>query len=75
MLTKGELHNGAEYFGSSRIALNARWDATLGKFKLICFKYGYFFIEELTHPEDTPLEGDAFRPMCLLSEVHDRLAK
>lgn len=73
VLTKGELHHGAEYLGSSRNALSARWDSQIEKFKYMRFKFGYFFIEEYPHPEDVRPDVDSFRPIQLLGEVADRI--
>jgi hypothetical protein len=75
ILTKGELHNGAEYIGASRLALSARWDASIEKFKFMLFKYGYFFIEEIQHPEDAPPEVDSFKPYMALSEAIEQLSQ
>lgn len=75
VLTKGELHHGAEYLGASRTALSARWDSSIEKFKFMRFKFGYFFIEELPHPEDAKPGDELFRPFMLLADVHDRLAE
>jgi hypothetical protein len=38
------------------------------------FRYGYFFLEDLPHPEDVPAVEDSFKPFFLITEVHDRLA-
>jgi hypothetical protein len=75
VLTKGELHNGAEYLGASRLSLGARWDASSNKFKVTRFRYGYFFLEDLPHPEDVLPSEDSFKPLCLMTEIHDRLAQ
>ena len=72
-LTKGELHHGAEYIGASRSGLSARWDNNLAKFKIMGFKFGYFFIEEIPHFDDAPPGEDSFRPYCPLVDVPERL--
>jgi hypothetical protein len=74
VLSKGELHNGAEYLGASRLSLAGRWDSSTQKFKVTRFRYGYFFLEDLPHPEDVPAVEDSFKPFFLITEVHDRLA-
>ena len=75
VLTKGELHNGAEYLGASRSALSARWDSSTEKFKLMRFKYNYYFIEELPHPDNAQPGEDSFKPFCILAEIHDIFAQ
>lgn len=75
ILTKGELHSGAEYFGSSKLSLGARWDATINKFKVTRFRYGYFFLEDLPHPDDAQTLEDSFKPYHLMTEIHDLISQ
>lgn len=52
MILKKDLIGGADYLGSCRNALVAKWDADNGCFWYIREKFGKFFIEKINHPED-----------------------
>jgi hypothetical protein len=75
VLLKSELTNGAEYLGSSRFALSARWEASTERFKYLRFNYGYIFVEEIVHRDDAKLDEDSFRPFALVSDTLDELTK
>lgn len=52
VIPKSQLVHGRYYFGSCRNASVARWNAEHGRFYHWRYKFGYWFIESISCPED-----------------------
>jgi hypothetical protein len=65
-IPKAELKHGAYYFGRSRNADTARWDARRNVFAYRRTKFGHTYVDTVRHAEDDR-EFDTFKPDTLFN--------